>query len=80
MTELTQHVSVHGRVRFRQPQDARNVAAQLLAGNAAVTATTAWRKQQVVYLDAPDWYLVGDGVSVIEKTVAQVGAAFARAA
>ena len=32
MTELTQHVSVHGRVRFRQPQDARNVAAQLLAG------------------------------------------------
>jgi iron complex transport system substrate-binding protein len=55
------------------------VAEKLLADNGAVTATTAWRKQQVVHLDAADWYLVGGGVAVIEKTVAQVGAAFARA-
>lgn len=55
------------------------VAETLLAGNAAVTATTAWRRQQVVHLNAPDWYLVGGGVTVIEKTVAQIGAAFDRA-
>ena len=55
------------------------VAEQLLASNVAVTGTPAWRRQQVVYLNAPDWYLVGGGVSVIEKTVAQVGAAFGSA-
>ncbi len=55
------------------------VAEQLLAGNAAVTGTTAWRKQHVVHLNAPDWYLVGGGVTVIDKTVAQIGAAFDRA-
>lgn len=55
------------------------VAAQLLADNAAVTGTRAWRQQQVVHLNAPDWYLVGGGITVIEKTVAQVGAAFDRA-
>ncbi|MGC3985557.1 MAG: ABC transporter substrate-binding protein [Pseudorhodoferax sp.] len=55
------------------------VAEKLLAGNPAVTASTAWRKQQVVHLSAPDWYLVGGGVTVIEKTVAQIGAAFDRA-
>lgn len=56
------------------------VAAQLLAGNTAVTETAAWRRQQVVHLDAPDWYLVGGGIGVIEKTVAQIGTAFDRAA
>jgi iron complex transport system substrate-binding protein len=55
------------------------VAEKLLADNAAVTGTTAWRRQQLVHLNAPDWYLVGGGVTVIEKTVAQVGAAFGRA-
>ena len=51
------------------------VAEKLLAGNAAVARTKAWTKRQVVFLDAPSWYLVGGGPTALENGIAQIGTA-----
>lgn len=50
--------------------------ADTLAARPDVTATTAWKSEQVVHLDAPTWYLVGGGVTALQNTAAQVSAAF----
>ena len=56
------------------------VAEKLLAGNAAVMKTKAWAKRQVVYLDAPTWYLVGGGATALKSGIAQIDAAFTASA
>lgn len=52
-------------------------SAQLL-DNAVVGATTAWKKGQVVQLNAGDWYLAGGGLGALERSVAALREAFAR--
>lgn len=51
-------------------------AAQLLQTNDAIQQTPAWKRQRVVHLDAPSWYLVGGGYGVLTNTIEQVGRAF----
>ncbi|SEN70429.1 iron complex transport system substrate-binding protein [Loktanella fryxellensis] len=46
-------------------------AAQLL-DNDLVRTTTAWQQDQVVYLDAADWYLAGGGLSALQDSVTQL--------
>ena len=55
------------------------VAEKLFAGNAAAVRTKAWTKQQVVFLDAPNWYLVGGGLTALEHAIAQIGTALSKA-
>jgi len=52
------------------------IAPDLLAANAAIAQTTAWKKQQVIHLDAPGWYLVGGGPTMLENSMASIRAAF----
>lgn len=54
------------------------VAPGLLAANAAITRTTAWKKGQVIALDAAGWYLVGGGLTQLAQSTAQIAAAFDR--
>lgn len=57
------------------------VAARQMLDNELVRQTTAWRKQQVVYLDAANWYTVGGaGLNALKSNVDQLAAAFKRAA
>ncbi|MFN7090977.1 MAG: siderophore ABC transporter substrate-binding protein [Allorhizobium sp.] len=51
-------------------------AAQALLDNDVVGQTTAWKKGQVVYLDAAGWYLVGGGLTALQNTVDQLTEAF----
>ncbi len=44
--------------------------------NEIVGQTTAWKNGQVVYLDAASWYLVGGGITAMQKTVDQLTNAF----
>jgi iron complex transport system substrate-binding protein len=46
-------------------------AAQLL-DNALVARTTAWQKQQIVYLDSTRWYLVGGGLVSLRENARQI--------
>ncbi|MEC7000089.1 siderophore ABC transporter substrate-binding protein [Brucella abortus] len=52
-----------------------NSAKQLL-DNELVRQTNAWKKDQVVYLDAQNWYLVGGGFSALHNTIRQLSGAF----
>lgn len=55
-------------------------AAQRLLDNELVRQTTAWKRQQVVYLDAANWYSVGSaGLGALRANVAQLAQAFQRA-
>ncbi|WP_161600810.1 siderophore ABC transporter substrate-binding protein [Teichococcus oryzae] len=47
------------------------VANTRLAASEAVRGTTAWRRQQLVMLDAPAWYLAGNGITALRSAVAQ---------
>lgn len=49
-------------------------AAQLL-DNELVGQTTAWQKEQVLYLNAPNWYLVGGGLTAMQMNVEQISKA-----
>lgn len=49
-------------------------AAQFL-DNELVRRTTAWKTGQVVYLDPSDWYMVGGGLTSLQRKVDQVSAA-----
>ncbi|MBC2885568.1 siderophore ABC transporter substrate-binding protein [Ochrobactrum sp. CM-21-5] len=55
-----------------------NSAKQVL-DNDLVRQTTAWKNDQVVYLNAANWYLVGGGVSALHNTVDQLSQAFDKA-
>lgn len=50
-------------------------AAQFL-DNELVRQTTAWKKGQVVYLDPVNWYLVGGGLTSMQRDVDQLTEAF----
>ncbi len=52
------------------------VAPALLAGHPGIARTTAARKRQVIYLDAPSWYLVGGGVQAVEQSIHLIRAAY----
>lgn len=54
-------------------QDAR--PARQLLDNEIVGRTTAWRNNQVVYLDPMSWYLVGGGITSLHRTVDQISQA-----
>ncbi|MBO1076962.1 siderophore ABC transporter substrate-binding protein [Roseomonas marmotae] len=51
------------------------VAPGRLEASEAIRSTTAWKKKQVIHLDAPAWYLVGGGVAALEASIGQIGAA-----
>lgn len=51
-------------------------AARQLLDNEVVRQTTAWQKEQVVYLNAANWYLIGGGITAMQDTVDQLNAAF----
>ncbi|TKT69699.1 siderophore ABC transporter substrate-binding protein [Aquamicrobium sp. LC103] len=53
-------------------------AARQLLDNELVAQTTAWKNDQVVYLDPASWYLVGGGLTAIGNSVKQISDAFAR--
>lgn len=55
-----------------------NSAKQVL-DNDLVRQTTAWKKNQIVYLDPVNWYLVGGGLSGLHETIDQLSAAFDKA-
>jgi iron complex transport system substrate-binding protein len=55
-------------------------SAQKLLDNELVRQTTAWKKQQVVYLNAANWYsLGGAGISALQANVDQIASALAKA-
>lgn len=58
-------------------KDAR--AAATLLDNDIVAETKAWRKKQVVYLDAAAWYLSGGGARSLQGAIDQLTQAFSRA-
>nr|CAD6429110.1 iron ABC transporter substrate-binding protein [Rhizobium sp. Q54] len=51
-------------------------SAQKFLDNEIVAQTTAWKKGQVVYLDAAAWYLIGGGLTAMQNTVNQLNRAF----
>lgn len=51
-------------------------AASKVLDNDLVNQTTAWKKNQVIYLDPMNWYLVGGGLSGLHETIDQLSAAF----
>jgi iron complex transport system substrate-binding protein len=50
-------------------------AARQFLDNDIVRRTTAWQKGQVVYLDSANWYLVGGGLTALQKNVEGIKAA-----
>jgi iron complex transport system substrate-binding protein len=44
-------------------------SARQFLDNDIVRRTTAWQKNQVVYLDAANWYLVGGGLQALQQNV-----------
>lgn len=52
------------------------VAASKLLDNELIHKTTAWKKQQIVYLNAMDWYLLGSaGLTAMQQNVDQLSKA-----
>ena len=47
-------------------------------GNELVAQTKAWKQDNVVYLDAVNWYLVGGGLISLQAMVDQLSQAFAK--
>jgi iron complex transport system substrate-binding protein len=54
-------------------------AARVTLDNELVAATTAWKKGQVVYLPAPDFYIAAGGVQSLERVLATITEAFSAA-
>lgn len=52
-----------------------NSAKQVL-DNELVRQTTAWKKEQVVYLKPQNWYLVGGGIQALHGTISQLSDVF----
>jgi iron complex transport system substrate-binding protein len=50
----------------------RDGAAKSMLDNEVVGQTTAWKNGHVVYLDATSWYLVGGGITAMQRTVDQL--------
>ncbi len=51
-------------------------AAKLTLDNELVAETTAWKKGQVVYLPAPDFYIAAGGVQAMERVLATITEGF----
>jgi iron complex transport system substrate-binding protein len=52
------------------------VAASKLLDNELIRKTTAWKKKQIVYLNAMDWYLLGSaGLTAMQQNVDQLSKA-----
>ncbi|GLU25730.1 MULTISPECIES: siderophore ABC transporter substrate-binding protein [Brucella/Ochrobactrum group] len=54
-------------------------SAKQLLDNELVRQTNAWKNDQVVYLNAQNWYLVGGGLGALHNTIQQLSAAFDKA-
>lgn len=54
-------------------------SAKQLLDNELVGQTNAWKKDQVVYLNAQNWYLVGSGLGALHDTIRQLSQAFDKA-
>ncbi|MBB5700893.1 iron complex transport system substrate-binding protein [Ochrobactrum daejeonense] len=54
-------------------------SAKQLIDNDLVRQTNAWKKGQVVYLNAQNWYLVGGGLGALHDTIQQLSEAFDKA-
>ncbi|MFC5387388.1 siderophore ABC transporter substrate-binding protein [Aquamicrobium segne] len=54
------------------------VAASQMLDNELVNQTTAWQKNQVVYLDPVSWYLVGGGLTAMSISIDQIAEALAK--
>ncbi|WP_411034136.1 siderophore ABC transporter substrate-binding protein [Shinella sp. BYT-45] len=54
-------------------------SARVTLDNELVAETTAWKKGQVVYLPAPDFYIAGGGVQSMERVLAAIAKAFSAA-
>jgi iron complex transport system substrate-binding protein len=54
-------------------------AASKVLDNDLVNQTTAWKKEQVIYLNPVNWYLVGGGLSGLHETIDQLTVAFDKA-
>lgn len=52
--------------------------AQAMLDNDIIRQTTAWKRKQVIYLDAGNWYLVGGGIQALQASVDQLDKAFSR--
>jgi iron complex transport system substrate-binding protein len=53
-------------------------AAKKVLDNELVAQTTAWKENQVVYLDPTNWYLIGGGLTAMQASVDQIAKAIAR--
>jgi len=53
-------------------------AAQKLLDNAVVNKTIAAEKNQIIYLNPQNWYLIGGGLSGLHQTIEQISAAYGR--
>jgi iron complex transport system substrate-binding protein len=53
-------------------------AAKQMLDNELVNQTTAWQKNQVVYLDPVSWYLVGGGLTAMNISIDQIVEALAK--
>ncbi len=53
-------------------------AAQKVLDNELVSQTNAWKKNQVVYLDPVNWYLVGGGLTALQASADQITKALAK--
>jgi iron complex transport system substrate-binding protein len=54
-------------------------SAKQLLDNELIRQTNAWKNDQVVYLNAQNWYLVGGGLGALHNTIQQLSAAFDKA-
>lgn len=54
-------------------------AAKVTLDNELIAGTTAWKKGQVVYLPAPDFYIAAGGVQSLERVLGTITEAFAAA-
>ncbi|MCG7393194.1 siderophore ABC transporter substrate-binding protein [Microvirga sp. ACRRW] len=53
-------------------------AAKKVLDNDLVAQTTAWKNNQIVYLDPVNWYLIGGGLTAIQASLDQISKAFAK--
>ncbi len=51
-------------------------AAQEILDNAIVHETTAWKNEQIVYLDPYNWYIVMNGLGTVESMIDELNTAF----
>ena len=53
-------------------------AAKKVLDNDLVAQTTAWKNNQVVYLDPTSWYLIGGGLTAMQASADQIAKALAK--